>query len=149
MRGNQYEKILLIEDKNNLIEHTLKILIEKGNGNICIASDSEDALEREPNGVLSTETPYTSGTGFALIYTKPPLGKEADSDLLEINPDLNVMPLLLLVGPTKEMDNIKRGLHEDYRCFNEPVNLPEFIGKMEGIPMFWASINTTSVNDMN
>ncbi len=47
-----------------------------------------------------------SDLSYTLVYTKPSSTKNKASDLLKINSKLKVIPLLLLVGPSKEMKGI-------------------------------------------
>jgi len=83
-----------------------------------------------------------SDLSYTLVYTKPSSTKNNASDLLKINSKLKVIPLLLLVGPSKEMEGIISQLDMEYYCFKEPVNFHKFIEKMKKMPIFWASIDT-------
>ncbi len=144
MRGNRYEEILLVEDKNNLLGLTMEILRKNGKGTICITKDGKNALGLEFRGDRNGKSMRISDMSFALMYSRPLSGKRKEAELLEITPKLKVIPLLMLVGSRRDMSVITERADGAYRCTRRAVNLRDFIKKVRKMPIFWASIDTVT-----
>jgi hypothetical protein len=143
-RGNRFEEILLVEDKGNPLELSINTLRKNGCSNMCITQETKELLGREIHGNAPGKNADILDRSYMLIYTKP--NNNGSSKALRINSKLKVIPLLLLVGPRKEIDLITDSLHGVYSCFKQSVNLRGFIKKMRKRPMYWASIDTMLEN---
>ncbi len=148
MKGNQYEEIFLVEDKSDLLGLSIKTLKDNGQTNICITRESENVFGVASQGEYCGKLGTILDMNFILIYTLPKHNKNADSELLKINSKLEVIPLLLIVGRTKDIDIITGKLIGAHRCFKESVNLRDFIEKIGRMPFYWGLIQTTTPNDM-
>lgn len=139
------DEILFVEDKNNLLDLSINALLENGHGNIRITKDNQESICSESIKKSQRKTTDSSDLSFALIYVKPRHGKVKTTELLKINSRLKVIPLLLLVGPSKEMSSITNRLNGAFHCFKKPINLQDFMEKIDDFPIFWARIdNITS-----
>jgi hypothetical protein len=144
MKGNRLEEILLVEDKGNPLELSINTLKDNGCSNMCITQETKELLSRKIHGNGPGKNANILDRSYMLIYTKP--NNNRFSKALAINSKLKVIPLLLLVGPRKDIDLITDRLQGVYRCFKQSVNLRGFIKKMRKRPMYWATIDTMLEN---
>lgn len=144
MREHRYEEISLVEDKSNLLDLSIKTLCANSHGSMCITKDIKDVLEWKSNWNGSGKNANKSDMSITLIYTRPLNNKNKVSELLDINSELTVIPLLLLVGPTKDMNSINNQLGGAYPCCKQSVDLQKIIKKARKMPVYWAVIRTMS-----
>lgn len=142
MEEHNHKEILLIEDECDFMEQSLNMLMSTGNSMIRMSQDREFdmrqiALEKEPHGLEDDQC-------FALLYSWPSPTAEDNQDILEINPDLKIIPLFLISGPKKEMDGLTRGLSGTINCFKLSVDLEDFFKRAKKTPMFWGLIDVPS-----
>ena len=141
MNESLNEEILFVEDGNNLLDLSLNALFENGHGNIRITKDNQESIYSESIKRNQRKTTDSSDLSFALIYVKPRHGKVKTTELLKINSRLKIIPLLLLMCPSKEMSSITNRLNGAFHCFKKPINLKDFMEKIDDFPIFWAWID--------
>jgi hypothetical protein len=141
MMRNQDEELLLVEDKKNLLEYSINNMIEHGCGNIYISRESEDVIYSMNRENSFGKNVDSSDLSYALIYTKAKKRDRIGPDVLQINSRLRVIPLLMIIGPTKDLTGIISQLNGAYRRLEKPQKFGEIIEKVRRIPMLWASID--------
>ena len=138
---NKEREILWIEDGNNLMELSFKILLKNGSGRICISKNQRDLWKERTNSGKNPRTDITDQT-CAVLFTKRFDNIDDEPGLVQINSKTRGVPLLLLSGPNEDMSVILKNLVGKYGCFRESVNFENFILKMREYPIYWASIET-------
>jgi two-component system response regulator len=135
--------ILLIEDNEDHIEHTLDALNEVGLvKDIKVVSDGEEAIHylfRKDKYADPAKSPRPD-----LILLDIKLPKVSGFEILKrikTDPDLKVIPVILLTTTGKKED-IDRGARlgtNDYII--KPVEYETFIQKVKGLGKYWALIS--------
>ncbi len=141
MNESLNDEILFVEDINNVLDLSLNTLLEHGHGNIRITNDNQKSIYDESIGKSQRKTTESQDLSFALIYAKPRRGKVKSAEVLKIDSRLKIIPLLLLVGPSKEMSSITNRLNGAFHCFKKPINMRDFMEKIDDFPIFWAWID--------
>jgi len=139
----QLETILLIEDNEDHIEHTVDALREGGLVNqIIVVRDGKTALDymfRQGE----YQDPKTSPRP-CLILLDVKLPKKGGFEVLEAlktHPELKVIPVILLTT-TGNREDIERGAKlgaNDYIV--KPVEFDNFVHKVKGLGKYWALIS--------
>ena len=142
MCENQNKEILWVEDENNLMELTLKTLLSHEKGTICLTKNPREIWEKGPISHKESQESISKDLSIAVLFTKHD-AKDNKNDFLNVNPKIEAVPLLMLMGPADDMKNIMTELVGRYGCFKESVNIHDFLKKMKEFPMYWVSIDTT------
>jgi two-component system, response regulator len=137
------ENILLVEDNEDHIEHTVDALQEGGLVNqIKVVRDGKSALDyvfRRNNFKDPVASPRP---GLILLDVKLP--KISGFEILQIiksDPDLKVIPIILLTT-TGNPEDIEKGAKlgaNDYIV--KPVEFETFMQKVKGLGKYWALIS--------
>jgi CheY-like chemotaxis protein len=143
MDYKQLETILLIEDNEDHIEHTVDALREGGLVNqIIVIRDGKSALEymhREGEYSDPKKSPHP-----CLILLDVKLPKKGGFEVLENlknDPELKIIPVILLTT-TGNKEDIERGARlgaNDYIV--KPVEFDNFMQKVKGLGKYWALIS--------
>lgn len=137
-------EILLIEDESDFLEQSLNMLMSSENTQIRISLDNETGISMESLEKGINDLGAFAGRSFALLYSWPRSPLEEEQELLEINPDLRIIPLFLISGPKKEMDSLTHGFSGTINCFKLSVDLARFLENVSKTPVFWGLIDTPS-----
>ena len=139
----QLNTILLIEDNEDHIEHTLDALQEVGLvKDIKVVSDGEEAVQylyRKGKYSNPTQSPRPD-----LILLDVKLPKISGFEILKrikSDPDLRIIPVILLTttGKKEDIDKGARLGTNDYII--KPVEYEIFIQKVKGLGKYWALIS--------
>ncbi|MBN2440552.1 MAG: response regulator [Spirochaetales bacterium] len=139
----QLNTILLIEDNEDHIEHTLDALHEVGLvKDIKVVQDGEEAIQ-----YLYREGKYSNPLNSPrpdLILLDVKLPKLNGFEILKRiknDPDLRVIPVILLTttGKKEDIDKGARLGTNDYIV--KPVEYEIFIQKVKGLGKYWALIS--------
>jgi len=135
--------ILLVEDNEDHIEHTVDALEQGGLINrIQVVRDGLEALDYLYRRNRYAETGAAARPGLILLDVKLP--KHDGFAVLEevkADPELKTIPVIMLTTTGNEED-IERGAllgANDYIV--KPVQFDEFIRKVKGLGKYWAFIS--------
>jgi len=148
MDYRQLKTILLVEDNEDHIEHTVDALYEGGLVNkIIVIKDGKSALEymyrqgeysnpkKSPRPcIILLDVKLPKMTGFEILKT------------LKNDPELKVIPIILLTT-TCNKEDIERGARlgvNDYIV--KPVEFDSFMHKVKGLGKYWALISNLTNN---
>ena len=143
MELRQLNTVLLIEDNEDHIEHTLDALQEVGLvKDIKVVSDGEEAVQylyRKGKYSNPTQSPRPD-----LILLDVKLPKISGFEILKrikSDPDLRIIPVILLTttGKKEDIDKGARLGTNDYII--KPVEYEIFIQKVKGLGKYWALIS--------
>jgi CheY-like chemotaxis protein len=139
----QLETILLIEDNEDHIEHTVDALREGGLVNqIFVIRDGQSALDYMYRRGEYADPKKSPRPCLILLDVKLP--KKGGFDVLETlkkDPDLMVIPIILLTT-TGNKEDIERGARlgaNDYIV--KPVEFDNFMQKVKGLGKYWALVS--------
>ena len=144
MNESLNDEMLFVEDGNNLLNLSLSAILANGQGNIRITKDNQKSIYSESIQKSHRENTDSSDLSYALLYVKPKSGKVNTTELLRINSRLKIIPLLLLMGSSKEMSSITNRLNGAFHCFKKQINLKDFMEKIDDFPIFWVWIDNTT-----
>jgi two-component system, response regulator len=137
------ENILLVEDNEDHIEHTVDALQEGGLVNqIKVVRDGKSALDYVFRRNNFKDPVVSPRPGLILLDVKLP--KISGFEILEIiksDPDLKVIPIILLTT-TGNPEDIEKGAKlgaNDYIV--KPVEFETFMQKVKGLGKYWALIS--------
>jgi two-component system, response regulator len=137
------ENILLVEDNEDHIEHTVDALQEGGLVNqIKVVRDGKSALDYVFRRNNFKDPVVSPRPGLILLDVKLP--KISGFEILEIiksDPDLKVIPIILLTT-TGNPEDIEKGARlgaNDYIV--KPVEFETFMQKVKGLGKYWALIS--------
>jgi len=143
MDFRQLETILLVEDNDDHIEHTLDALNEGGLVNkIKVVKDGEAALNYIFRKGEFADPASSPRPGLVLLDVKLP--KMSGFEVLEkikADSDLKMVPVILLTT-TGNREDIERGAKlgvNDYIV--KPVEFEVFVQKVKGLGKYWALIS--------
>jgi len=137
------DRILLVEDNEDHIEHTVDALEEGGIINsITVVRDGLSAIQylKHEGNYAGDNAPARPG----LILLDVKLPKRDGFEVLgtiKSDPDLKTIPVIMLTTTGNEED-IARGAQlgaNDYIV--KPVQFDEFIHKVKGLGKYWALIS--------
>ena len=135
--------ILLIEDNEDHIEHTLDALQEVGLvKNIQVVSDGEEAIQYLYRKGKYEDPAKSPRPDLILLDVKLP--KISGFEILKrikSDPDLKIIPVILLTttGKKEDIDKGARLGTNDYII--KPVEYETFIQKVKGLGKYWALIS--------
>jgi two-component system response regulator len=148
MDYRQLENILLVEDNEDHIEHTIDALEEGGLVNkIIVIKDGKSALDymyRQGEYSDPKESPRP-----CLILLDVKLPKMTGFEILEklkTDSELKIIPIILLTT-TGNKEDIERGARlgaNDYIV--KPVEFDNFMHKVKGLGKYWALISNLTDN---
>ncbi|MFC1601714.1 response regulator [Candidatus Sumerlaeota bacterium] len=143
MDFKQLEHILLVEDTEDHIEHTLDALDEGSLVNeVKVVKDGQAALDYVFHRGEFTDLEAAPRPGLILLDVKLP--KVSGFQVLEAikaDPDLKIIPVIILTTTGNEED-IERGARlgaNDYII--KPVEFETFVQKVKGLGKYWALIS--------
>ncbi len=140
---NGLDRILLVEDNEDHIEHTVDALEEGGIINsITVVRDGLSAIQ-----YLKHEGPYSADDvaprpGLILLDVKLP--KRDGFDVLatiKSDPDLKTIPVIMLTTTGNEEDIARGAMLGANDYIVKPVQFDEFIHKVKGLGKYWALIS--------
>ncbi|MBN2351212.1 MAG: response regulator [Spirochaetales bacterium] len=139
----QLETILLIEDNEDHIEHTVDALREGGLVNqINVIRDGEQALQYMNREGEFKDPKKSPRPCLVLLDVKlPKIGGFEVLERLKTDEDLKVIPVILLTT-TGNKEDIERGARlgaNDYIV--KPVEFDNFMQKVKGLGKYWALIS--------
>jgi len=145
---NQLDNILLVEDNEDHIEHTIDALSEGGLVNETkVIKDGKSALDylfRRGDYTNPAESPRP---GLILLDVKlPKMNGFQVLEAIKQDPELKVIPVILLTT-SGNRDDIERGAKlgaNDYIV--KPVDFETFINKVKGLGKYWALISNITGN---
>ncbi|MBN1524549.1 MAG: response regulator [Spirochaetales bacterium] len=148
MELTQLETILLIEDNEDHVEHTIDALRE-GNvvRSIIVQKDGDSAVKYLLRKDAWEDPKKSPRPNLILLDVKLP-GKNG-FEILEIvknNPDLKTIPVILLTT-TGNKEDIELGARlgaNDYII--KPVDFDSFVGKVKGLGKYWALVSNMAGN---
>ena len=137
------ETILLVEDNEDHIEHTQDALQEGGLvNNIKIVKDGQSALDYMFRKGDYANPDLSPRPGLILLDVKlPKVGGFEVLEAIKTNPDLKVIPVIMLTTTGNEED-ISRGARlgaNDYIV--KPVEFETFVQKVKGLGKYWILIS--------
>lgn len=143
MELKQLKTILLIEDNEDHIEHTLDALQEVGLvKNIQVVRDGEEAIQYLYRKGLHTDPGKSPRPDLILLDVKlPKLNGFEILKRIKGDPDLRTIPVILLTttGKKEDIDKGARLGTNDYIV--KPVEYEIFIQKVKGLGKYWALIS--------
>lgn len=143
MDYKQLETILLVEDNEDHIEHTKDALQEGGLVNtIQVVRDGEAAVDYLYRKGVYADPFQSPRPGLILLDVKlPKLGGFEVLDKIKSDPDLKIIPVILLTT-TGNREDIDKGASlgaNDYIV--KPVDFETFVQKVKGLGKYWALIS--------
>jgi CheY-like chemotaxis protein len=143
MELKQLNTILLIEDNEDHIEHTMDALKEVGLVNqIKVVKDGEEAIDYlYRNGKYSDPSISPKPDLILLDVKLPKVDGFEILDRIKKDTDLKTIPVILLTT-TSNREDIDRGARlgtNDYII--KPVEYEIFIQKVKGLGKYWALIS--------
>ena len=143
MDYKQLETILLVEDNEDHVEHTLDALNEGGLVNqIQVVKDGASALDYVFRKGEYSDPSLSPRPGLILLDVKlPKLSGFAVLEAIKSDRDLKVIPVIILTT-TGNREDINRGATlgaNDYIV--KPVEFDIFAQKVKGLGKYWAIIS--------
>lgn len=137
------ETILLVEDNEDHIEHTMDALHEGGLvNNITVVKDGKNALDYIFRQGEFAEPSSSPRPGIILLDVKlPKIGGFEVLETIKNDPELKVIPVILLTT-TGNKEDIERGAKlgaNDYII--KPIEFDTFMHKVKGLGKYWALIS--------
>ena len=143
MEYRQLETILLIEDNEDHIEHTLDALQEGGLINqIKVVRDGRAAVDYMFRRGEYADPEVSPRPSLILLDVKlPKVGGFEVLETLKSDPDLKLIPIIILTT-TGNQEDIDRGARlgaNDYIV--KPVEFETFVQKVKGLGKYWVLIS--------
>ena len=143
METKQLETILLVEDNEDHIEHTVDALKEGGLVNtINVVKDGKSALDYVFRREKYKDPELSPRPGIILLDVKlPKISGFKVLEAIKTDPDLKVLPIILLTT-TGNREDIELGARlgaNDYII--KPVEFETFMQKVKGLGKYWALIS--------
>ena len=143
MDSKQLETILLVEDNEDHIEHTIDALHEGGLVNLInVVKDGKSALDYLYRRGEHADPKSSPRPCIILLDVKlPKIGGFEVLEQLKKDPELKVIPIILLTT-TGNKEDIERGARlgvNDYII--KPVEFDSFMHKVKGLGKYWALIS--------
>ena len=143
MDAKQLETILLVEDNEDHIEHTLDALDEGGVVNhVKVVRDGQAALDYVFRRGDYADPKDSPRPGLILLDVKlPKVGGFEVLETIKNDPEGKIIPIIMLTT-TGNQEDINRGASlgaNDYIV--KPVEFETFIRKVKGLGKYWALIS--------
>jgi CheY-like chemotaxis protein len=143
MMKKNLKTILLIEDNEDHIEHTLDALEEGGLvRKVQVVRDGQEALDYLYRKGRYSDPKESPRPGLILLDVKlPKVGGFEVLQRIKSDPDLKVIPVIVLTT-TGNQEDIRRGATlgaNDYIV--KPVEFDTFVEKVRGLGNYWALIS--------
>jgi CheY-like chemotaxis protein len=135
--------ILLVEDNEDHVEHTLDALEEAGvHEGVRVVGDGQSALDYMRNQGEFEDLKANPRPGLILLDVKlPKLGGFEVLESIKSDPDLKKTPVIMLTT-TGNKEDIERGARlgaNDYIV--KPVEFETFYEKVRALGFYWASVS--------
>ncbi len=143
MDYKQLETILLVEDNEDHIEHTMDALHEGGLvNNIRVVKDGKSAIDYVFRKGEYSDPNSSPRPGIILLDVKlPKMGGFEVLETIKKDPEFKIIPIILLTT-TGNREDIERGARlgaNDYIV--KPVEFETFMHKVKGLGKYWALIS--------
>jgi two-component system, response regulator len=143
MDYKQLETILLVEDNEDHIEHTMDALHEGGLvNNIKVVKDGKSAIDYIFRKGDYSDPVSSPRPGIILLDVKlPKMGGFEVLEIIKKDPELKIIPVILLTT-TGNREDIEKGARlgaNDYIV--KPVEFDIFMHKVKGLGKYWALIS--------
>ncbi len=137
------ETILLVEDNEDHIEHTMDALHEGGLvNNIRVVKDGKSAIDYVFRKGEYSDPNTSPRPGIILLDVKlPKMGGFEVLEIIKKDPELKIIPIILLTT-TGNREDIEQGAKlgaNDYIV--KPVEFDTFMHKVKGLGKYWALIS--------
>lgn len=142
MDTKSLETILLVEDNEDHIEHTLDALEEGGVNQVKVVRDGQAALDYIFRRGEFADPKDSPRPGLILLDVKlPKVGGFEVLETVKNDPDGKLIPIIMLTT-TGNQEDIDRGAAlgaNDYIV--KPVEFETFVRKVKGLGQYWALIS--------